>query len=88
MSTNTIKTLLELIEKEKDKDVKASYSYQLVSEVGAFDNAKRYQIIKEFETESSSAIRSPSRSWPFSKLKHVYTRKYQAQLLDKLNQFI
>lgn len=50
------------------------------SQIGRWDNANRYYINSEYQTESSKAIRTPSRHWPFSQYKHVFTKKYAQQL--------
>jgi hypothetical protein len=50
------------------------------SQIGRWDNANRYYINSEYQTESSKAIRTPSRHWPFSQYKHVLTKKYAQQL--------
>lgn len=44
--------------------------------IGNFDNAKRYTLLDEFETPTSRVIRSPSRAFPYSVLKHCLTKKY------------
>ncbi len=53
-------------------------------EIGSFDNAGRFYISAEFHTESSSVVRTPSRSWPYSQYKHIFTKKYAKQLAEKL----
>lgn len=54
------------------------------SELGSWDKAGRYYIRPEYHTESSSKIRTPSRHWPYSEYKHVFTKKYANQLAEKL----
>lgn len=46
---------------------------------GKFDHQKRWH--PDVETESSSEIREPSRAFPFTKMSHCRTAKYQAQLV-------
>ena len=55
------------------------------TEIGKFDKARRYHICSAFTTESSRAIRSPSRSYPYSEYKHIFTKKYAKQLAEKYN---
>jgi len=54
-------------------------------EIGKFDSANRFYIHAEFHTESSKSIRNPSRSWPYSQYKHIFTKKYAKQLAEILN---
>lgn len=44
--------------------------------IGKFDVAKRYTLLPEFETPTSREIRSPSRAFPYSVLRHCLTKKY------------
>lgn len=44
--------------------------------IGHFDRAGRFFVDDEFSTSTSKTVRAPSRAWPYSKLKHVYTAKY------------
>ncbi len=63
---------------------------RLIHPDGSFDNKKRWH--PDVETESSKCIRTPSASFPFSKMTHCRTSKYQAQLagleLKRVNQVI
>jgi len=47
---------------------------------GSFDKASRWYPDEEYVVPGSFEVRSPSRRWPFSYLKHFYTLKY-AQML-------
>ena len=53
-------------------------------DIGHFDSGKRYYISEEYRTDSSRYIRSPSRHWPYSEYKHIFTKKYAKQLAEKL----
>ena len=53
-------------------------------EIGTWDKAGRYTIDAPYQTESSNAIRKPSRAFPFSEYKHALTKKYSKQLSAKL----
>lgn len=44
--------------------------------IGTFDRAGRYYINEDFRTSTSMCVRTPSRAWPYSILKHAYTGKY------------
>lgn len=44
--------------------------------IGHFDRAGRFYVDDEFSTSTSKTVRAPSRAWPYSKLKHVYTGRY------------
>ena len=48
--------------------------------IGYFDKAGRYYLYTEFETQTSRAIRSPSRAWNLSIWQHVKTVKYYKSL--------
>ena len=50
------------------------------------DSGGRVYIRDEYKTDSSEAIRAPSRDYPWSEFKHAFTKKYQVQLLAKLEQ--
>lgn len=50
---------------------------------GHFDSASRWYPDQSFIVSGSFAVRSPSRSWPYSYLKHFYSRKYAKMLHDK-----
>ncbi|KVF15192.1 hypothetical protein WJ05_06835 [Burkholderia vietnamiensis] len=45
---------------------------------GSYDNASRWWPDKEFEC--CALIRSPSRAWPFSKLKHCLSQAHKEAL--------
>jgi hypothetical protein len=51
--------------------------------LGAFDNAGRYHLKPEFETETSRRIRTPSRAWPLSVWQHCKTAKFFNSLSDE-----
>lgn len=53
-------------------------------EIGTWDKGGRYTIDELYQTESSNAIRKPSRAFPFSEYKHALTKKYAKQLSAKL----
>lgn len=84
------KELLNLVNKALEIDKKENPSEYhdtvkiITGIIGTWDKASRYYINDEYETESSSYIRSPSRSWNLSKYKHVFTKKYLTQLKVKL----
>lgn len=46
------------------------------TKLGKYDNAGRWYPKPEYELPDTFNVRSPSRSWPYSYLKHVYTKKY------------
>lgn len=54
--------------------------YNTAKKLGRFDNGGRFFLLPQFETNTSKAIRSPSRRFPFSVLKHVLTGKYYRSL--------
>ena len=47
-----------------------------VLKIGTFDKGGRFYLYSDFETETSRAIRAPSRAFPFSVYKHCFTQKY------------
>jgi len=49
---------------------------------GSFDSAKRWYPDPSFVVPGSFDVRSPSRCWPYSYLKHFYSKKY-ARLLSE-----
>jgi hypothetical protein len=49
---------------------------------GKWDNGGRFYPDKEFAVPGSFKCREPSRAFPSSYLKHFYTRKYAALLLE------
>lgn len=53
-------------------------------QIGSFDKANRYVIDFAYQTESSANIRKPSRAWPYTEYKHIFTKKYAKQLAEKL----
>jgi len=81
MITKAIKAYLDCEAAIKNNE---QLSRETLEYIGCFDSAKRFDLYKEFETESSKTIRTPSRAWPFSKLKHTSTQKYKKQLLGLL----
>lgn len=56
---------------------------QELYKIGSFDKAGRFELHPEFETETSSSIRTPSRSWPLSVWKHCKTAKYYNSLSEE-----
>lgn len=68
-----------------DKDQKEVMVKQLIKDIGYFDKANRFNLFEVFQTESSSQIRTPSRNFPFSVYKHIFTTKYLKQLLIVLD---
>ena len=52
--------------------------------VGSWDKGGRFYIDTQYHTDSSRAVRTPSRAWPWSEYKHAFTKKYQKQLLAML----
>lgn len=50
------------------------------AKLGRYDNAGRWYPHPDYQVPGSFEVRSPSRSWPYGYLKHVYTKKY-AKLL-------
>jgi len=49
-------------------------------QIGKWDKAGRFFIAPEYHTDSSRTVRGPSRSWPYSEYKHIFTKKYAKQL--------
>lgn len=47
---------------------------------GKYDNAARWYPYDEFVVPGTFGVRSPSRKWPFSYLKHFYTKAYAKRL--------
>ena len=47
---------------------------------GTFDKAGRWYPDAEYQINGTFAVRSPSRTWPYSYLKHFYTAKYARAL--------
>lgn len=80
--------LLDLIERAlvlKSQDIqRRRINSKILNEVGSFDSARRYEVNLEYRTDSCRFIRTPSRAWPFSELKHVCSNKYLKQLREKL----
>lgn len=81
MITKAIKVYLDCEAAIKNKE---QLSGETLNYIGYFDKANRFDLYNEYETESSQKIRTPSRAWPFSKLKHTSTQKYKKQLLKLL----
>ena len=50
--------------------------------IGSWDKAGRYYLFDDFQTESSKAIREPSRRFPWSIYKHIFTKKYFNSLTE------
>ena len=61
--------------------MKALTKEQVLS-IGTFDAGGRFYSYSDFETNTSRAIRAPSRAWPFSVYKHCFTQKYFKSLSD------
>lgn len=53
---------------------------------GEFDKAGRWYPNDECCVPGSFRVRAPSRTWPFSYLKHYYTAAYSRQLLEQAPQ--
>jgi hypothetical protein len=53
-------------------------------DIGTWDNGGRYFISEIYHTDSSKAVRTPSRHWPYSEYKHIFTAKYAKQIAEKL----
>lgn len=66
----------------KDNDERIKFVKTFLKEIGYFDKKSRFEIYSEYETATSVVVREPSARWPFSKLKHVYTKKYLQSLLQ------
>ena len=52
-------------------------------ELGQWDGP-RWVVKRQYRTDSVNRVRSPSRAWPYSEYKHVFTKKFAAQLSEKL----
>lgn len=50
---------------------------------GKFDKGKRWYPSEEEECSCCSRIRSPSRAWPYSLLKHCRTKTHILKLVEK-----
>ena len=59
-----------------------------VLQIGTFDKGGRFYLYSDFETETSMAIRAPSRAFPFSVYKHCFTQKYFKSLSDVLKSML
>lgn len=77
---------IEEVDTETLKNILESIDYLSAKDIGFYDKstAHRYYLYDCFETDSSLNIRSPSRNWPYSVLKHTGTKKYQKQLKEKI----
>ncbi len=51
--------------------------------IGSFDKAGRYYLKSAFETDTSKAIRLPTRNWPLSIWRHCKTGKFYKSLSKK-----
>lgn len=51
-------------------------------QAGSYDKAARWYPDSKFCVPGSFQVRSPSRSWPYSYLKHFYSAKYSALLFE------
>lgn len=58
---------------------------QIAKLVCEWDKAGRAYVKSEYVTDSSNAVRAPSRAYPFSMYKHAHTRKYARQLLEVIS---
>jgi len=47
---------------------------------GSYDKAGRWYPDDEYRVPGSFQVRTPSRAWPYSYLKHFYSRKYSRLL--------
>lgn len=52
------------------------------AKAGKYDNAKRWYPHEEYIVPGSFKVRTPSRAYPFSYLKHFYSAKYSKLLLE------
>lgn len=50
-------------------------------QAGRFDKAGRWYPADDYVVAGSFQVRSPSRAWPYSYLKHFYTSVYSRALL-------
>jgi len=50
-------------------------------EAGKFDSAGRWYPAAEVNFPGAFAVRTPSRAWPYSYLKHLYTARFSRALL-------
>lgn len=50
-------------------------------QAGRYDNAGRWYPSEDYDVPGSFQVRSPSRNWPYSYVKHFYTRGYSRLLL-------
>lgn len=82
MKTNL--TATQLAEITRCAETGTGLTKATVHAVGYFDKASRYRIYDWAATESSDAIRAPSRKWPFSEYKHAFTVRYAKQLAAKI----
>lgn len=57
-------------------------NFDTVRKMGHFDGANRFYLDPEFITDTSRAVRTPSRAWPYSILKHAMTCKYYKSLSE------
>jgi hypothetical protein len=61
-----------------DKLPEGSHKY-----AGFFDNAGRWEPYDEYNIPGTFIkVRPPSRQWPYSYLKHFYTKKYAKKLAE------
>lgn len=62
---------------------KTQLPYFVISVIGEFDAKKRYYLLDYFLTTNSVNLRSPSAMYPFSILKHAYTKKYLKDIFNE-----
>jgi hypothetical protein len=65
---------------EKDKEEFSKLIKAMSKLLGSWDKGGRFTIDKEFQTSTSKLIREPSRAWPHSEYKHLFTKKYLRSL--------
>ena len=54
-----------------------------MSTIGFYDKTGRYYLEDIYETTTSKEIRTPSRNWSKSVLKHALTKKYVKALIEE-----
>ncbi len=65
---------------EKDKEQFSKLIKEMSKLLGSWDTGGRYTIDRAFRTSTSQLIREPSRAWPYSEYKHLFTKKYLRSL--------
>ena len=67
----------------KAKTMNTEIKQITVKELGKWDGP-RWLVKRQYRTDSVNRVRSPSRAWPYSEFKHVFTKKYRVQLSEIL----